>query len=289
MKNWARCSPFSRLSGAGAGPRTGTARACDAQRLRDRSRVLHRSPDGVCALTIDVDQRDGGRIAHRAAELDLLVEERGVVLPAGVADAVVVRVERLHDRLARQSRRGRRVRRPASGAGRCAPRRGSPRGRDRRRPRSRRPASRAGSRAPWRSSACRPGCRSPAAKRASSAGDRAAAADGVAVDARDAAPAETSARSSASTRSVPKPICSRYGPAHLTHAFGSGDRVVAVVAARASGGLVDRQRHAAVRALERCRRTGGRRRRWRSRAGSAGRSPAPARRAARRARHAAVR
>ena len=114
-------------------------------------------------------------------------------------------------------------------------------------------------------------------------GDRAAPPDRVAIDARDARVGKQRAIS-ASTRSVPKPICSRYGPAHFAQAFGSAHRVVAVVAARALRRAVHGQRHAAVRALERRRRTAGRTPRWRSRAGSAARSPARRRRAASRSR-----
>src|SRR4029077_14573392 len=68
----------------------------DSNELRG---ILHRrverprSHDGV-------DQADGWRIPHRLPELDLFPVEREVVLTAGVADAVVVREQRLHDGLA---------------------------------------------------------------------------------------------------------------------------------------------------------------------------------------------
>jgi hypothetical protein len=46
-----------------------------------------------------VDERHQRRIAHPPPEGDFLLEERGIVLPARQLNAVVFRVERLHDRL----------------------------------------------------------------------------------------------------------------------------------------------------------------------------------------------
>ena len=115
-------------------------------------------------------------------------------------------IERLHDRFAADRRRGRRGRPPGSAAGTSARRRGSRPGRGRRPRRSRRPASRAESRGPWRSSACRRARRcSPRGEPRQQRGDGAASPDRVAIDARDARAAETAPRTSASTRSVPKP------------------------------------------------------------------------------------
>jgi hypothetical protein len=47
-----------------------------------------------------VDQPDGGWVPHRLAKLDLFPVEREVILASGMADAVVVREQRLHDGLA---------------------------------------------------------------------------------------------------------------------------------------------------------------------------------------------
>ncbi len=58
---------------------------------------------------------------------------------------------------------------------------------------------------------------------------------------------------SVSTRSVPKPSCSRYGAAHFTHVRRHAHRVVAVVAQRARrpvGSPMHGERHAAVRTLQ---------------------------------------
>ena len=93
--------PFSRPSGAGAGPRT--------RRLREPWRP-QRDGDLACAvhgcltaasLDHDVDHRHRRRVAHGLAEGQLLGIEGRVVLIARVTDAVVVGIERLHDRLAR--------------------------------------------------------------------------------------------------------------------------------------------------------------------------------------------
>ena len=119
--------------------------------------------------------------------------------------------------LRRRARRGRRGPPPASAAGTCARRRGNRPGRDRRRPRSRRPASRAGKSCPL-AIICVPTSMSISPAREPS---RAASArlplrrHRVAIDAADARVREQRPRAAASTRSVPKPMCSRYGAAHL--------------------------------------------------------------------------
>ena len=134
----------------------------------------------------------------------------------------------------RRARRARRGRPPASAAETSARRRGSRRARGRRRPRSTPTSVTRGKSCPL-AIICVPTSTSssPAAKRRQQRRQRALAADRVAIDARRSARRETARAARASTRSVPKPACSRYGAAHLRHAFGTRHRVVAVVAARA--------------------------------------------------------
>ncbi len=98
-KNCARCSPLSRLSGAGAGPSTRYGAPLRAQRLDELAGVALGAVLGP-SLHDRVDERHGRRILHRLPEVQLLLEEAGVVLPAGVLDAVVLGEERLDDRLA---------------------------------------------------------------------------------------------------------------------------------------------------------------------------------------------
>ena len=59
------------------------------------------APAKVRARTTMLTSDDERRIAHRAAELQLALVERRVVLPARELDAVVVGIERLDDRFAR--------------------------------------------------------------------------------------------------------------------------------------------------------------------------------------------
>ena len=145
---------------------------------------------------------------------------------------------------------------------------------------------RAESRAPSRSSACR---RARRARRAANRARMRLSAPRCRIVSRstrpDACAPETARSTSASTRSVPKPICSRYGAAHFWHVVGTRHRVVAVVAARAADAVPRRGPSATrcscghssvVGALPAEDRGGD------SRGGSA--APAPARRARRAAR-----
>ena len=80
-KNCARCSPRSGSAAPAPGPRSrspGRGRGSSGP----RSRVARPWPPRTCGRDDDVDHRDQRRIAHRAAEFDLLVVERRVVLRA---------------------------------------------------------------------------------------------------------------------------------------------------------------------------------------------------------------
>ena len=89
-----------------------------------------------------------------------------------------------------------------------------------------------------------------AANLASSARDGAAAADGVAIDAADARAGKERAHLGLDPLGA-EPELLEIRPGALAADLRQRRRVVAVVAARAARGLVDGQRHAAVRALER--------------------------------------
>ena len=215
------------------------------------------SPASCCApccgpsLHDGVDERHRRRILHRLPEVQLLLEEAGVVLAAGVLDAVV-RWGRASGRSpGRGSRRGRRGRRPASAAGTSAPPPGSPRSP---RPTSAEitPTSVTRGKSWPLAIICVPTRTS--SSRAANFARSAAIAPRLRIVSRSTratrAPGNRS-RTSASTRSVPKPTSSMNLPAQLAQTFGSGDRVVAVVAARAVRRAVHGQRQAAVRTLER--------------------------------------
>ena len=109
-----RCSPRRRASGAGAGPRTRRRvrrwRASSARREFGGGRLHARQ---VFAVDEQRGERDEGRVAQVPAVAYLLLEEALVVLRAGVAQRVVVRVVGLNQDAAGQARRGPRGRRPA--------------------------------------------------------------------------------------------------------------------------------------------------------------------------------
>ena len=236
MKNCARCSPFRRPSGAGAGPSTRYGSPPQRKRRARSRRLLHRRPARV-RLDDHVDQRDGRRIAHRPAELDSR-RRRTPRSPAGTRAGCCSASGRASARSPRrESRRGRRGRRPASAAGTSARRRGNRRGRGRRR------LNHADERharkvVPLGDHLGADEDVDLAVRRNASAARRWRRGGGSCRDRRARRGRPERARgTSASTRSVPNPICSRYGPAHFAHALGSGTRVVAVVAARAPAAL----------------------------------------------------
>ena len=221
----------------------------------------------------DIHHRRQRRISHRLAIAQLVGEERGVVLPARVLDAVVIRI----DASARSPRPAQlpapRGRRPASEVEMCARRRESRRAPVRRPPRRPRRASRGENRAPSRSSACRREyrfCPQPSTAECRRPPPSAAPCRGRAAR---RAPAATAAEISAATFSVPNPRRSRYGPLHAGHALGTSDSVVAVMAAGAVAIARLRNARSATRCssgTRSCRRTAGRTPPSRGRGGSAG-------------------
>src|SRR5207302_1124578 len=70
------------------------------QPLHEIAGVVHRACERARPNN-RVDHRNERRIPHPLAELDFLLEERAVVLPARELDAVVIGIDRLDDRLAR--------------------------------------------------------------------------------------------------------------------------------------------------------------------------------------------
>ena len=274
MNNCARCSPLSRLSGAGRRTEHPVRLSSEPQRLHDLTGIVHRRLAGA-GLDDGVDQGDGRRISHAATKRDLLGVERAVVLAAGVADAVVVRIERLHDRFAADLVRARRGPRPASAAGTCARRRGNRRARARHRREITPTSVTRGKSCPF-AIICVPTSTSssPAREPREQRRDRAASANRVAIDAGTRALPGTASRTSASTRSVPNPSCSRYGPAQFATRLRQRHRVVAVVAARAPGRACEPSATRCSSDTRASPRTAGRTRRSRIRAGSAARSPA---------------
>ena len=101
ISSCARYSPRSRPIGAGAGPSTFRPLRSASPRIRcaipDASSIAPANVRDRTTMLIIDDER---RIAHLAAEVDLPLEERGVVLPARQLHAVVIGIERLDDRLA---------------------------------------------------------------------------------------------------------------------------------------------------------------------------------------------
>ena len=97
----ARYSPRSLPSGAGAGPSTWNAAGAGARphARGEIGRVVHRTAEGRRADD-GVDQADHRRIPHRPPVANLVVVEGAVVLAARELDAVMLRKQRLHDRLA---------------------------------------------------------------------------------------------------------------------------------------------------------------------------------------------
>src|SRR5262249_28460334 len=69
------------------------------QPAHDLARELHRILERATADD-SIDERDKWWVPHSPAEHQFALEERGEVLLAGELDAVVLRVQRLHDRLA---------------------------------------------------------------------------------------------------------------------------------------------------------------------------------------------
>ena len=98
-------------------------------------------------------------------------------------------------------------------------------------------------------------------------GDGAAAPDRVAVDAADPRLRKQRRDLGFDPLGAESDLLEILAAALATQAFGTGDGVVAVVAAGATGRAVDGQRQAAVRALERRAALPAEHRRWRSRAG----------------------
>ena len=243
----ARAAP-ARVRARGRRSPLGAAGA--VRRARPASSI---APCRVRALTTTLISATAGgyRIARRNCSSSLI--ERRVVLAAGVLDAVVVRDRASARSPRRGSRRGRRGRPPASAAGTSAP--------PARKSASPRPTSAEitptsvtrGKSCPL-AIICVPTSTSISpAREPARAARRSRRAGASCRDRRRATRAPGNARrTSASTRSVPKPTCSRYGPAQLRARLRHARRVVAVVAARAAArASVHGQRHAAVRALER--------------------------------------
>ena len=260
-KNWTRCSPRRRPSGAGAGP-SRVNEPVDRRRLSrsdDLARILHRSLEGPAAD----DRGDEGhdrRIAHCATVADLAIEEGGIVLPARQLNAVMLRVQRLDDgfagALATTGTAGN-LRQELKRALRCAEVGDAEADIGRNRPPR---ASRAGNRVLWQSSACRQGRRARPPRTASSI---AASAPCRRTESRSMRPIRAPGNCAAGP---PRPArCrTRRAPGTAPRTFGmpsapsvrncSSGSVPAIRAARA----VDGERDAAVRAFDRCRRTAGR-------------------------------
>src|SRR5207344_759810 len=71
--------------------------AANPQPVDEVTRIGQRALPGS-RLDDSVDKGNGRRILHSAAEGDFVLVERVVVLPARMADAVMVRIQRLDDR-----------------------------------------------------------------------------------------------------------------------------------------------------------------------------------------------
>ena len=213
MSNCARYSPRSLPSGAGAGPEHAQARASlrSAAACCTTSAASSIAPANVRARTTVLIERHERRVAHRAAELHLALVERRIVLPARELDAVVVRIQRLDDRLARLLAAAgaagdlrEQLERPLGGAevGQAE----ADVGRHDADQRHARKVVALGDhlRADEDVDLA-------VAEPREQRGERALAPDGVAIEPRDARAGTRARCTSASTRSVPKPACSRYG------------------------------------------------------------------------------